>query len=220
MILRGQRRGEMVGARWSDVDWGAGTITIAVTILQLGGTITAGKPKTRTSRRAIFLDAASLDLLKAHHTTQLRARMRAGAAWQDNDLVFCRDDGTPWPPDYVSRRFKAAAKAAGVPVIKLHEGGRHTASSLGDDAGVDSGIRQRTLGHASPEMTAHYTHPRRSGSARRPRTSPPTSKGPDHERMFPWCSPAPLPAGRRARLACGSGRVLAGQRRVWDSNPR
>jgi hypothetical protein len=43
--------------------------------------------------------------------------------------------------------------------IKLHEGGRHTASSLGDDAGVDREINQRTLGHANFEMTGHYTHP-------------------------------------------------------------
>jgi integrase len=86
-------------------------------------------------------------------------RMKAGPAWQDNDLVFCRDDGTPWPPDYVSRRFKALAKAAGVPVVKLHEGTRHTANSLGDDAGVDEKIRQRTGGWASREITAHYTRP-------------------------------------------------------------
>ncbi len=59
----------------------------------------------------------------------------------------------------MSRRFKAIAKAAGVPVIKLHEGTRHTANSLGDDAGVDQEIRQRTGGWATREMTSHYNHP-------------------------------------------------------------
>jgi integrase len=58
----------------------------------------------------------------------------------------------------VSRRFKAAAKAAGVPVIKLHEGGRHTAPSLARTAEVDSEIRRKTLGHADAAMTSHYTH--------------------------------------------------------------
>lgn len=108
----------------------------------------------------IFLDAASLELLKAHRRAQLAARMLAGQAWQDHGLIFCRDDGTPWPPDYVSRRFRELAKAAGVPVIKLHKGGRHTASSLGHDAKVDPEIRQRThIKHATAEMTSHYTHP-------------------------------------------------------------
>jgi integrase len=46
-----------------------------------------------------------------------------------------------------------------VPVVKLHEGSRHTAASLGDDAEVDAEICQRTLGHASRGMTDHYTHP-------------------------------------------------------------
>jgi hypothetical protein len=39
--------------------------------------------------------------------------MAAGGAWQDNDLVFCQPDGTPWKPDYVSRRFKVLAAEAG-----------------------------------------------------------------------------------------------------------
>jgi integrase len=59
----------------------------------------------------------------------------------------------------VSRRFKVLEREAGVPVNKLHEGGRHIANSLGHDAGIDPKIRQRTLGHATAEMTSHYTHP-------------------------------------------------------------
>ena len=71
--------------------------------------------------------------------------------------MFCQDDGTPWKPDYVSRRFKAIAKEAGLPVIKLHEG-RHSAASLARDAEVDPEIRRKTLGHADQAMTSHYTH--------------------------------------------------------------
>ena len=72
-------------------------------------------------------------------------------------MVFCREDGSPWPPDFVSRRFKAIAEAAGVKVITLHEG-RHTAASLARDAEVDAEIRRQTLGHADQRMTSHYTH--------------------------------------------------------------
>lgn len=71
--------------------------------------------------------------------------------------MFCKDDGTPWKPDHVSRRFKVIAKAAGLPVIKLHEG-RHSAASLARDAEVDPEIRRKTLGHADQAMTSHYTH--------------------------------------------------------------
>jgi integrase len=155
----GAAGGELVGFRWSASDLDAGYLGVGKTILQLGGTITQeDKAKTRTSKRKVWLDAETVGLLRAHRKAQLAARLRAGEAWQDNDLVFCRDDGSPFPPDYVSRRFKALAKAAGVPEIPLKEGGRHTAASLGRDAAVDPEIRRKTLGHADQAMTSHYTH--------------------------------------------------------------
>ncbi len=70
--------------------------------------------------------------------------------------MFCKDDGTPWKPDHVSRRFKAIARAAGLPVIKLQER-QHSAASLARDAEVDPEIRRKTLGHADQAMTSHYT---------------------------------------------------------------
>ena len=117
-----------------------------------------GSPKTRDSARKVWLDQVTVRLLREHRKAQLAARLRAGEAWSDSDLVFCRDDGSPFPPDYVYRRFRALAKAAGVPVIKLHEGGRHTGASLARDAEVDPEIRRKTLGHADAAMTSHYTH--------------------------------------------------------------
>jgi hypothetical protein len=48
----------------------------------------------------------------------------------------------------VSKRFKKLAALAGVRVISLHEGGRHTGNSLMQDAGVDQELRMREVGHA------------------------------------------------------------------------
>ena len=160
MILTGERRGEVVGFRWSAADLNAGYLGVGKTVLQLGGTVVQeDKAKTRTSKRRVWLDAETLQLVRGHRETQDLERQFHGEAWQDNDLVFCRDDGTPWPPDLVSRRFKAIARAAGLRVIKLHEGGRHTARSLAGDAGVDRDISQRTGGWATEKMSDHYNHP-------------------------------------------------------------
>ncbi len=75
-----------------------------------------------------------------------------------------------------------------MPVIKLHEGGRHTARSLGDDAGIDSDISQRTLGHATRAKSYHYNHPE-AARFRLPSRSPLwLIGGPDHERVFPRSS--------------------------------
>jgi integrase len=140
-------------ARWD----AAGYLTVDRPVLQVGGEIIEGKPKSRDGARRIWLDADTVTLLRAHRKAQLADRLRASSAWQDHDLVFCRADGSPWTPDYVTHRFRKLAEAAGVPVIKLHEG-RHSATSLQRDAEVDPEIRRKTMGHADAAMTSHYTH--------------------------------------------------------------
>ena len=159
MVLRGCRRAELCGFRWSFADLDRGVLTVKRPILQLGGKLhEEPTAKSRAGDRLVFLDAETVDLLRAHHRAQLRARMKAGPAWQDNDLIFCQADGRPWNPDHVSKRFKKLAAQAGVPVIKLHEGGRHTGNSLMRDAGVDQEVRMREVGHAGKDINDRYTH--------------------------------------------------------------
>ncbi len=99
-VLRGLRRGEICGLRWCDIDLDAGTISVEQTVLQLGGrVVTGGRPKTTGSKRVVYLDAATVALLRQHRQAWLKTRLKASTAWQDWDLVFCRDDGSPWPPD-------------------------------------------------------------------------------------------------------------------------
>jgi integrase len=107
----------------------------------------------------VFVDADTAELLREHRKAQLKARMAAGLAWHDDDLVFCQPDGRPWNPDHVSKKFRRLAAEAGVPVIKLHEGGRHTGNSLMYDAEVRQDIVMRQVGHASAEISQRYNHP-------------------------------------------------------------
>jgi integrase len=155
-VLLGTRRGELCGLRWASADLEAGVLVVDRTILELDGHLVEGKPKTRAGERRIYLDSATTELLQAHRKAQLAARLRAGSDWQDNDLIFCRFDGTPWRPSYVSRQFSALAEAAGVPVIKLHEA-RHSAISLMREAGVDQELRTREVGHSDRSVNDRYT---------------------------------------------------------------
>jgi integrase len=158
ILLRGARRGEAIGLRWSGADLDAGFLSVQRPILLIGADMhTEERAKSRAGDRKIWLDGETARLLREHRKAQLAARLRAGEAWQDHDLVFCQDDGSPWRPDYVLRRFKRIASEAGLPPIKLHEG-RHSAASLARDAEVDPEIRRKTLGHADQAMTSHYTH--------------------------------------------------------------
>ena len=159
MILTGCRRGELCGLRWTDADLDRGILTVSRTLLQLGGKLTESEPKTRAGERFIFLDAETAGLLREHHDAQFLASVEAGDGWQDHGLIFCRDDGRPWNPDYVSKRFKRLGAEAGVPVVKLHEGGRHTGNSLMRDADVDQELRMRAIGHSDKSVNDRYTHP-------------------------------------------------------------
>jgi integrase len=118
------------------------------------------RPSTQSGAavRRVYLDAETVGLLHAHRKSQLAARMRAGADWHDHDLIFARFDGTPWRPSYVSRRFRQLAAQAGVPVITLHEGGRHTGVSLMHDADVRDDIRMREVGQSDRAVHARYNY--------------------------------------------------------------
>ena len=173
MILTGCRRAELAGFRWAgaslevpyrDPETGeqrtGAVLTVARPILQLGGKLhEEPTAKSRAGDRLVFLDADTATLLRAHRETQQLEQQFAGEAWQDNDLVFCQPGGKPWLPDHISKRFKRLALQAGVPVVKLHEGGRHTGNSLMYDAEVRQDIVMRTVGHASKEISQRYNHP-------------------------------------------------------------
>ncbi|MGD0609132.1 MAG: hypothetical protein ABSA53_36830 [Streptosporangiaceae bacterium] len=63
----------------------------------------------------MFLDAETAQQLREHRKVQLAARLRAGEAWQDDDLIFCQADGRTWNPDHVSKRFKKLAAQQAYP---------------------------------------------------------------------------------------------------------
>jgi integrase len=68
------------------------------------------------------------------------------------DLVFCQYNGRPLDPDGVSHRFKAAARAAGFPDMRLHDL-RHNFASwmLADSEKIH--VVQELLGHEKASTT-------------------------------------------------------------------
>jgi integrase len=128
-LLRGLRRGELAGLAHDDIDLDTGTITVNVALLQIGRKLVWGRPKSRAGERIVDLDAGTIAIGKAHRARRKRERLAAGETWHESGQAFTTEDGLPLSPDYISRRFKHLAAAAGLPVIKLHAA-RHTAASL------------------------------------------------------------------------------------------
>jgi integrase len=68
VLLRGLRRGEVVGLRWAGADLDAGYLTIWRPIIQLGGEVIESKPKSTAGpvagKRRAWLDATSGVMVK------------------------------------------------------------------------------------------------------------------------------------------------------------
>ena len=157
-LLRGFRRGELAGMADGAFDSDAASITVNVALLQIGSKLVWGKPKTRAGERVVGLDADSVKGGKAHRSARRRERLAAGAAWEDSGRMFTAEHGAPLNPDWISRRFKAMAAEAGLPVIKFHAA-RHTAATLALLGKVDVKIVSETLGHSTTRITEDlYQH--------------------------------------------------------------
>lgn len=154
----GMRRGEVLGLRWADIDFGGGQLAIRQTLITADLITLFGEPKSRRSRRVVALDATTLDALQRHRRTQLEERMALGPAYPDQDLVFTRADGRPYEPDEFSREFDRKQRRLGVPRIRLHDL-RHTWATLALQSGIHPKVVSERLGHSTIAITLDtYSH--------------------------------------------------------------
>lgn len=80
------------------------------------------QPKTAKSRRTLFVDPKTVDVLREHRRQQREAIVAAGSAWnRDLGLVFCDAIGEPIHPDRYSREFVVMTRVAHLPEIRLHD---------------------------------------------------------------------------------------------------
>jgi integrase len=135
-------------------------VTVNATLVQVGGRLVWGKPKSKACERVVGIDRDTAEGVKAHRTLRKRERQAAGEAWEGSGQMFTDELGRPLHPEYVSRRFRELATAAGLPVIKFHAA-RHTAATLALEAGVDVKIVTEQLGHSTTRITQDlYQHVR------------------------------------------------------------
>src|SRR5579859_7170176 len=151
-LLRGFRRGEVAGMADEDIDLDAAAITVNVALLQVGGQLVWGKPKSKAGEQVVGLDAGSVAAGKAHRTLRKRERLAAGEVWEDSGRAFTDELGAPLKPERISLRFKELARQAGPPVIRFHDA-RHTAASLQLEAKVDIKVVSESLGHSTTTIT-------------------------------------------------------------------
>ena len=114
-------------------------------LVTVGYALVWSEPKTERSRRSVALDPTTLEVLRAHRARQAQEKLALGSAYEDQDLVFAREDGHPMHPERLSKLFGASVKAAGLAPIRLHDL-RHTPATLALQAGVHPQDRERAPG--------------------------------------------------------------------------
>lgn len=155
----GLRRGELLGLCWDCVDLEHGIITVKRQLLALkDGPTLEETTKSKSGRRSVVLTDDAIRELKAWRKRQAQEKLLMGEAYQDNGLVFCKEDGTPLDPREFTKRFQRLLEKAGLPKVRLHDL-RHTHASLLLARGVHPKVVQERLGHSSITITLDlYSH--------------------------------------------------------------
>lgn len=166
LVETGMRKGEATGLTWDCIDFENKQITINKAMDTQHGKFI--KTKTVSSKRTIDVVDRVLDDLKKLRKRQLENKMAFGAAYDKNNLVFCRPNGKFYPKSTLFNVFNKAQRATGIfagkdandePVCYSIHSLRHTHAVMCLENEMDMKTLQERLGHGAYEITANvYSH--------------------------------------------------------------
>ncbi|HEV7642922.1 MAG TPA: tyrosine-type recombinase/integrase [Pyrinomonadaceae bacterium] len=159
-IETGMRPEEYLGLQWKDIDFEGSVLVVRRALVWLkGGGFIFTEPKTSRSRRSIPLSNRVTLELRNFKRRQLEKRLILGTEYQNNDLVFASEIGSPLSnKNIANRHFKPLLKKAGLPEIRLYDL-RHTTATLLLTANENPKVVSERLGHASISLTLDtYSH--------------------------------------------------------------
>ena len=157
-VTAGLRIGELSSIQWSDLDMESSTLRVRRTLSRAKNGPKYTTPKNGKGRN-IKLTVMATEALKRHRIRQ-HAEKLAARDWQDDNLIFCREDGRPLTRDMVARsNLKPVLKRAGLPQNCTPHQLRHTCATLLLSRGVHPKFVQELLGHSSIAQTLdRYSH--------------------------------------------------------------
>ena len=157
----GLRRSEIIGLRWTSIDFKNRTLTVDnVSVYEGRKLIDKPNAKNETSNRILPLNDMAYNYLRSVRKKQRENRLRYGEKYKryDHDYVCVEENGKRIEPDTVTRIFKNLIGKSALPKNTPH-GLRHTCASLLLSAGAPLKDVQDWLGHADYNTTANiYGH--------------------------------------------------------------
>ncbi|MDH2429289.1 tyrosine-type recombinase/integrase [Sphaerisporangium sp. TRM90804] len=157
-LTLGLRRGELLGLRWEDIDFGKGLLAVRQSLQRADGSLQLVDPKTSRSRRAVPVPEPTLAALRKHKREQAAEQLAAGERWKSSGLVFASTIGTPIEPGNLSTRWRKTRAKAGLDWLRLHDL-RHACASFLIACGASPRTVMKTLGHSQIGLTMNtYAH--------------------------------------------------------------
>lgn len=154
------RRSEILGLRWSAIDFDNKTITICGKVIRgiIDGKVTeifSEQMKSESSKRTFEFNDAVKDYLLEIRQRQKKMLRRT---YEYEDYVCINDIGELLKPDYVTHKFKKLLAANGMKPIRFHDL-RHSSLSLLVNSNFNMKLVQEYAGHADYSITANtYAH--------------------------------------------------------------
>lgn len=161
LLFTGMRRGELLGLKWSDVDFDNNVLQICRSIQYTKERgVFEDDTKNRGSERVIKLSQTAVNYLSAYKVYQMQERLKVGDRWQENGYIFTNELGEPINPNTISSWFSKFMKRHGdkLPYITLHSL-RHTNATLQIAGGVPITTVAKRLGYTNSTTTGKiYAH--------------------------------------------------------------
>lgn len=161
----GLRREEIIGLKWTAIDFENNTLTIQHTVTEcnLDGKhieVASDTAKTDSSLRTMPLVTNFREMLLAKKEKQEHYRKLCGRSYCKEylDYIFVNEMGERWKPRYLSDGFKRILEQNGLRRIRFHDL-RHTCASLLLANNVPMKKIQEWLGHSDFSTMANiYAH--------------------------------------------------------------
>ena len=153
-VSTGMREGEILGLKWTDIDWRKSVLKVQRQIQRVPGQgLVFSDPKTEAGNRIIALGQTTLSKLVDMRTQQDIQRQFSGSRWQETGLIFTTLLGTPIDPRNLLTEFKRILNKANLPMMRFHDL-RHTSITLLlNEMNAPIKEAQHRAGHSRPSTT-------------------------------------------------------------------
>lgn len=165
-ITTGMRKGEILGLQWSNIDLVNKRVTIQQSLCNIRDYSSSDRkyklvlmePKTEKSKRTLPLNDFVIAALTKHREKQNIEKQMYREIYNDNNVVFTREDGQFIHPRELLRRYHILLKKAGIEKKRFHDL-RHTFASILLNEKESPKVIQELLGHANISTTMDiYSH--------------------------------------------------------------